>query len=289
MTTTDERLLAWALLSRAALASPDTVRILLAAHGPVDAAERIVEDGVRSRFGPQTRVTAELDLERAQRAGGRLLTRDDPGWPAALNDLDTVEAHTPIALWTRGPGQLNLLTDRSIAVVGTRAPTSYGEKVARYVGMDLAAQGWTILSGGAFGIDAAAHAAALEAGRPTVAVLPCGLHRLFPQGNAALLAEIEKTGLLVSEYPPGVEPNRNLFLGRNRIVAALAAGIVVCESGIRSGTSNTVRWGNTLRRPVMAVPGPVDSAESRGCHEFIRTGQAQLVTTARDVLDVLAR
>lgn len=120
-----------------------------------------------------------------------------------------------------------------------------------------------------------------------MAVLPCGLHRLFPQGNAGLLAEVEKTGLLVSEYPPGVEPNRNLFLGRNRIVAALAAGIVVCESGIRSGTANTVRWGNKLRRPVMAVPGPVDSAASRGCHEFIRTGHARLVTNAHDVLDLL--
>lgn len=166
MTPIDERLLAWALLSRAALASPDTVRALLAAHGPVDAAERIAAEGVRSRFGPQTHVTAELDLERAQRVGGRLLTRDDPGWPVALSDLDTVEAHTPIALWTRGPGQLNLLTDRSIAIVGARACTTYGEKVARYVGMDLAAQGWTILSGGAFGIDATAHAAALRPGSP---------------------------------------------------------------------------------------------------------------------------
>ncbi|MRH93049.1 hypothetical protein GFY24_37475 [Nocardia sp. SYP-A9097] len=229
MTVPDDHLLAWALLSRAALTAPDTVRALLAAHGPVDAAERIAMDEMRSQFGPQARVTAQHDLERAERVGGRLLTRDDPGWPAALNDLDTIEAHTPIALWTRGPGQLNPLADRTeIAVVGARASTTYGEKVTRYVGMDLAAQGWTILSGGAFGIDATAHAAALEAGRPTVAVLPCGLHRLFPQGNAGLLADIEKTGLLVSEYPPGVEPNRNLFLIRTSRSPCRAGGIRRC-------------------------------------------------------------
>ncbi|MET8430600.1 DNA-processing protein DprA [Nocardia sp. NPDC004860] len=176
-----------------------------------------------------------------------------------------------------------------VAVVGARACTSYGQKVATSIASGLAAQGWTILRGGAFGIDAAAHQAALDAGWPTVAVLPAGLHRLFPHGNAHLLASVEETGLLVSEYPPGVEPSRPHFLERNRIVAALAAGIVVCEAGLRSGTANTVRWGNELHRAVAAVPGAIDSAASRSCHNFIRTGRAQLVVDAHDVLSVLAR
>ncbi|MEU1204638.1 DNA-processing protein DprA [Nocardia sp. NPDC005825] len=289
MTSADERLLAWALLSRASLTAPATVRDLLTAHGPIGAAERIATDTRTPRFGPQTRTVAAHDLKRAQRIGVRLLTRDDPGWPDMLTDLDSICAFAPIALWTRGSGQLNLLTEHAVAVVGARASTNYGDKVATHIASGLATQGWTILSGGAFGIDAAAHQAALDTGQPTMAVLPAGLHRLFPHGNAYLLASIEQTGLLVSEYPPGVEPSRAHFLARNRIVAALATGIGVCEAGLRSGTANTVRWGNQLRRPVTAVPGPIDSAASRGCHDFIRNGHAQLVVDAHDVLDVLAR
>ncbi|MEV6099436.1 DNA-processing protein DprA [Nocardia sp. NPDC051981] len=289
MTDPDERLYAWALLARAALVSPAAVHASLAAHGPLDAAERIATDARDSRFGPLNREMAEQDLLRADRAGARLLTRDDPGWPSALADLDTIGAHAPIALWIRGPGQLNLLTERAVAVVGSRAATGYGEKVATHLATGLARHDWTVLSGGAFGVDAAAHQAALDAERPTVAVLPAGLHRLFPHGNAYLLARIEETGLLLSEYPPGVEPSRPTFSARNRIVAALAAGITVPEAGLRSGTANTVRWANKLHRPVTAVPGPIDSAASRGCHEFIRTGQATFAVDTQDVLDAITR
>lgn len=289
MTHLDERLHAWALLARAALTSPILVHALLIEHGPLAAAEHIAADARDSRFGPVTREMAANDLERAERAGARLVTRDDPGWPTALADLHTIGAHPPIALWARGPGQLNLLTERTVAVVGARASTRYGQKVATQLATGLARQDWTVLSGGAFGIDSAAHQAALDAGRPTVAVLPAGLHRLFPHGNAYLLAQIEETGLLLSEYPPGVEPSRPNFLARNRIVAALAAGVVVPEAGLHSGTANTVRWANKLQRPVTAVPGPIDSAASRGCHEFILTGQATLAVDTHDVLDTLTR
>lgn len=289
MTSPDERLHAWALLARAALASPIIVHALLIEHGPLAAAEYIAADARDSRFGPVTREMAAYDLERAERAGARLVTRDDPGWFTVLADLDTVGAHAPIALWSRGRGQLNLLTERAVAVVGSRAATSYGEKVATHLATGLGEHGWTVVSGGAFGVDAAAHQAALDARRPTVAVLPAGLHRLFPHGNAYQLARIEETGLLLSEYPPGVEPSRPNFLARNRIVAALAVGMVVPEAGLRSGTANTVGWATKLQRPVTAVPGPIDSAASRGCHEFIRTGQATLAVDAQDVLDALAR
>ncbi|MFE3757906.1 DNA-processing protein DprA [Nocardia tengchongensis] len=289
MTDSDERLRAWALLARAALVSPAAVRTSLAAHGPLEAAHRIAADARDSRLGPLTRDTAEQDLHRASRAGARQLTRDDPGWPTALADLDTIGAHAPIALWARGTGQLNLLTERAIAIVGARAATNCGQRIAAHLASGLGDRGWTVLSGGAFGVDAAAHQAALDGNRPTVAVLPAGLHRLFPHGNAYLLAKIEETGLLLSEYPPGVEPARPNFLARNRIVAAMTTAVVVPEAGLRSGTANTVRWANKLHRPVTAVPGPIDSTASRGCHEFIRTGQASLAVDAQDVLDALTR
>lgn len=283
MTLFDQRRIAWAILSRAALTTPRVVHGLLREHDVLKAAERLAAREYRSLFPTDLAATAEHDLLRIDRLGGRLLTRDDPQWPTALAGLDRIESFSPVALWQRGSRDLAALTERAVAVVGARAATEYGRHVADRVAGDLAADGWTIVSGGAFGIDAAAHTAALDHRGATVAVLAGGLHRLSPQGNAALLARVADTGLVASEYPPGVEPSRGQFLARNRIVAALAAAVVVCEAGIRSDTANTVDWAIDLGRPVAAVPGPIDSPSSRGCHEFIAEDRATLVTSADQV------
>ncbi len=180
--------------------------------------------------------------------------------------------------------------ERSVAVVGARAATAYGIHVATDLGYGLADREWTVVSGGAFGIDAAAHRGALNAGGPTVAVLACGVDRPYPMGNAALFDRIAETGLLVSEWPPGAEPLRPRFLIRNRVIAAGTRGTVLVEAAARSGATQTTRRAIALRRPTMVVPGPVTSAMSVGAHEILREEPAsRLVTGLDQVLEELGR
>ena len=174
---------------------------------------------------------------------------------------------------------------RSVAVVGARACTPYGEHVAAEIGAGLADRGWTVVSGGAYGIDAAAHRGALAVDAPTVAVLACGVDVAYPAAHDRLLATVRAVGVVVSELPPGARPTRRRFLDRNRVIAALARGTVVVEAAVRSGALNTAGHAEGLSRTVMAVPGPVTSATSAGCHELLRTRAAALVTDAADVLD----
>jgi DNA processing protein len=219
--------------------------------------------------------------------GGVLLGPGDPGWPAGLEDLGPA---APFALWVRGaagaPGRLTELLGRSVAIVGSRACTAYGESVTATITGQLVEAGFAIVSGGAFGIDAAAHRATLAAGGFTVAVMAGGIDRLYPPGNDALLRAITREGVVVSELPPGSAPRKERFLDRNRLIAAMAQVTVVTESGWRSGAHRTAAVAANLARPVGAVPGPVTSAMSAGCHRLIREGAATLVTDARDVLEL---
>jgi DNA processing protein len=194
----------------------------------------------------------------------------------------------PYALWVRGPLDLAAVTHRSIAVVGARAASSYGEHVASELGQSLVDQGWTVVSGGAYGIDAAAHRGALAAKGPTVVVLAGGPDVLYPRSHAAMLGAIVDSGLVVSEVPPGFASMRSRFLSRNRLVAALTRGTVLVEAGARSGALNTAAHAIALRRPVGVVPGPVTSATSVGCHTLLRREGARLVTGAADVLEDMA-
>lgn len=220
-------------------------------------------------------------LAEAGRAGIRLLCPDDPQWPAGLDDLG---AGAPVALWARGIADLAACSEHAVAIVGSRAATAYGTLMASDIAIGLAEVGQVIVSGAAYGIDTAAHRGALAATcGVTVAVLACGVDRPYPQGNAGLLQQIAAHGLIVSEAPPGRLARRDAFLARNRIIAALAGGVVVIEAGLRSGTMSTVRHAGTLGRPVMAMPGPVTSAASAGCHQLIAERGAQLVTSAGDV------
>ena len=279
--------------------------------GPVEAVRRIrfgrAPDRIRSLVGARAGQDATLaDLARAERCGARLLVPEDDEWPAlplhaltlAVSEEPDDSKHQsdrtmapvpPIALWVRGARRLDELVDRSVAIVGSRASTAYGEHVAGELGHQLGERGWTVVSGGAFGIDAAAHRGALAAEAPTLAVLACGVDRPYPAAHGALFHRIAETGLLVSEWPPGCAPLRHRFLVRNRLIAALTRGTVVVEAAARSGAQATAQRARRLGRQVLVVPGPVTSAMSVGCHELLRDREAEatLVASADHVIEAV--
>jgi DNA processing protein len=233
----------------------------------------------------------QVDPERQLRAlralGGSLLGPQDAGWPQGLDNLGPGR---PIALWVRaGDGVAATLGSRlqpAVAIVGTRASTAYGELVTGQFVRDFVAHGWSIVSGGAFGIDAAAHRAALAEGGFTVAIMAGGVDRPYPSGNERMLLQIASEGALISEVPPGSAPRRERFLSRNRLIAAMSLATVVTESSWRSGSHRTARVAAELMRAVGAVPGPVTTASSAGCHKLIREGVATLVTGADEVREL---
>ncbi|MDH6710302.1 DNA processing protein [Kitasatospora sp. MAA19] len=224
------------------------------------------------------------DLERVRAVGGRFIIPGDTEWPSQLDDLGDGR---PIGLWTTGTGSLRLLALRSVAMVGSRACTAYGAHVAGELSAQLAERGWVVVSGAAYGIDAAAHRGALAVGGMTVGVLACGVDVSYPKGNAELIRRIGVQGLLVSELPPGEHPNRFRFVLRNRVIAALTRGTVVVEAAVRSGALSTARRARDLNRHTMGVAGPVTSALSAGVHALIRSGGATLVTDAAEITELI--
>ena len=238
--------------------------------------------GMRHRLD---KASGEADLETMARIGGRLVCPGDDEWPASLDDLHHV-AQPAFGLWVAGPLSLVDATATSIAIVGTRTATDYGATVAADMAYELAERCWAIVSGLAYGIDAAAHKGALSAGGTTVGVLACGLDSPYPSGNRALYDRMLAEGLVVSEHPPGSAPQRQRFLVRNRIIAALSVGTVVVEMALRSGARSTAGHAAALNRHVMCVPGPVTSAMSGGCHRLLRERpDTVLVTNAAEVVE----
>ncbi|HEY9293556.1 MAG TPA: DNA-processing protein DprA [Microlunatus sp.] len=234
------------------------------------------------------------DLQAAISAGRfRFVVPGDDEWPTRLADLagpDPIQQRggIPYGLWLRGPARLNEVVDRSVAIVGSRAASDYGVQAATELGHDLSAEGWTVVSGGAFGIDAAAHRGALSADGATVAVLACGVDVCYPAGNANLLNGIGQDHLLISELAPGSHPTRVRFLARNRLIAALSVGTIVVEAAIRSGARNTANWAASCNRQLMAVPGSIYSSLSETPHLLVREGQAVLISKAAEVQELLA-
>ncbi|MGG7508009.1 DNA-processing protein DprA [Plantibacter sp. YIM 135249] len=228
------------------------------------------------------------DVVHALRAAGllgvRLLLPGEPGWHAGLDDLGP---HAPHALWFRGPalGRGNSV-GRSVALVGARAATAYGEHVAMEASAGLVDRGFTIVSGAAYGIDGMAHRAALASGGTTIAFLAGGVDRPYPSGHESLIARMAETGAVVSELPCGATPTKWRFLQRNRLIAAASDATVVLEAGWRSGSINTAGHAATLGRPLGAVPGPVTSAASAGCHRLIRDYAATCVTSAQEMAEL---
>jgi DNA processing protein len=229
--------------------------------------------------------SGDRDLEAAGRLGIRLVCPGDAEWPPGLEDLVSRDADC-FGLWARGPLSLRDGCERAVAVVGTRAATDYGLQVAGDLAIGLADHDWTVVSGLAFGIDAAAHRGALAAGGRTVAVLACGADVAYPRAHRGLYEQVISSGLALSEHPPGAAPQRLRFLVRNRLIAALSVGTVVVEAAPRSGARSTARHAGELFRHVMAVPGPVTSTLSAGCHQLLRDRpDTVLVTKVDEVLE----
>ncbi|WP_460444592.1 DNA-processing protein DprA [Angustibacter aerolatus] len=227
----------------------------------------------------------ERDVDQAVRLGGRVVLPGTLEWPAGLDRLRC----PPLCLWVRGPADLGALADRSVAVVGARAATSYGEHVAGELAHGVASRGFTVVSGLAYGIDAAAHRGGLASAGSGVAFVAGGFDRPYPAGNDVLMQRLVQDGAVVSEVPPGCSPTKVRFLQRNRLIAAVSTGTVVVEAAVRSGSLNTARTAARLGRPVGAVPGPVTSSASAGCHALLRAQQAVLVSDADEVVDLLGR
>jgi DNA processing protein len=309
MTVDDEIVLGRAYLSRVGEPGAVPLWMFVDRVGPVEAAaairaERAPEQVLAATAARRALADPEADLAAAERHGIRLVVPESNDWPHfAMSALERTgaaraaeyrsgtqgqdeagEPVPPLALWVRGSGDLAALGTRSAGVVGARAATAYGDHVTAEFGFGLAAQGVAVVSGGAYGIDAAAHRGALAADGVTIAVSAGGLDRPYPAGNANLFERIAANGLLISESPPGCAPQRHRFLSRNRLIAALSTGVVVVEAATRSGAANTANHARRLGRPVMAVPGPVTSAMSAGCHALLREGSAVLVTSVEEVL-----
>lgn len=259
------------------------VQVFLAAAG----AERIEDDELVKaveRWTPRLKSSTALTaLKQAARYSVRLLVPGDGSWPAGLDDLGH---HAPIALWMRGNEATLASAERSIALVGARAATGYGEHVTMEASAGLVDRGYTIVSGAAYGIDGMAHRAALASSGQTIAFLAGGVDRFYPSGHEALLTRIVETGAVVSELPCGQPPTKWRFLQRNRLIAAASRATVVLEAGWRSGSLNTAGHAATLGRPLGAVPGPVTSAASAGCHRLIRDFDAHCVTNAVEMAEL---
>ncbi|MCG7422369.1 DNA-protecting protein DprA [Micrococcus porci] len=303
-------------LATVAALGPERALTLLTGAARIEAAERdlladrLGQDAFArrwsaglARWAPRSaRLDPVRDLVALHRLGGGLLIPEDPAWPAGLDDLGDA---APVGLWFRGRGTLPPLP-RALAVVGSREATAYGRQVTRDVVACASAAGVCIVSGGAYGIDGAAHEAALEtaaaAGRrsgpgshddaapgvpPTVAVLAGGLDRFYPAGHERLLRAVMEEGLLLSEMPPGATPTRYRFLHRNRLIAALSGAVVVVEARWRSGAQNTAGHAHGLGREVGAVPGPVTSPSSAGCHRLLQEGPTRLIADPAQALTLL--
>lgn len=281
--------------------------------GPAGAAGVLCASGVSeqlvgaatARLGRELRVAeisalGERLLAAAERLAVRVVCPDDEEWPHRVADLVRIsrgytgmvadrDTDPPLALWVRGPHRLDHALERSVAIVGARAATEYGMYVAGDLAHGLAESGWTVVSGGALGIDGAAHRATLAAGGVTVAVLACGIDRPYPLSHTGMFERIGEEGLVISEWPPDAPAYKLRFLIRNRLIAAGSAGTVLVEAGHRSGARQTLGRARMLGRPVLVVPGPVTSAMSVGCHEELRMEGSRAVASVAHIVEEVGR
>ena len=210
------------------------------------------------------------------------ITPEDSLWPQSLDSL----SNPPIGLVIKGDA--TCLSKPQLGIVGTRNPTNYGLRNAAEFASGFVDRGWVITSGGAYGIDAAAHRGALFAEGETIAVIATGIDVNYPAGNQRLFHEISESGALVSEVMPGVPAIPSRFLTRNRLIAALSNATLVVEAAFRSGSLRTARDAAELLRPVMAIPGPINSPTSEGCHRLIGERAAEIVTSVGDAVEFLS-
>jgi DNA processing protein len=229
----------------------------------------------------ELRSTADLELKKLKRLGGQALVFHDSAYPELLRQI----AQPPPVIYVNGNSEL--LNATSVAIVGSRAATSYGRRVSHSLARDLAMKGLCVVSGLALGIDTEAHIGCLAGCGATVGVLGCGLDVVYPRTNRNLFKAVTEKGLLVSEYPLGTPPEPFRFPARNRIIAGLSLGIVVVEASKKSGSLITVQFGLEEGREIFAVPGQVDSFKSAGAHWLLQQG-ASLVVSADDIMSHLS-
>lgn len=221
-------------------------------------------------------------LAAIAKAGGTFITPESIDWPKSVDDL----AVPPIALIVKGDSAI--LSERSLAIVGTRNPTPYGIRIAGDFAAGFVDRDWQIISGGAYGVDTAAHRGALVAEGRTIAVIASGIDIQYPAGNSRLFDEICENGAIVSEVMPGVVAMPHRFLTRNRLIAAMSVSTLVVEAAFRSGSLRTARDAAELMKPVMAIPGPINSPSSEGCHRLIGERAAELVTSVADAVELIS-
>jgi DNA protecting protein DprA len=259
----------------------------IASQGVIQTLHSIKDGFYRSSKGEKTLSQihpggADELLSLIDNAGGTFLTPEDLGWPTQLNDL----AAMPIGLIVKG--RVECLSQRSIAIVGTRNPTPYGARIASDFAAGFVDREWLIVSGGAYGIDTHAHKGALIAEGVTIAVIASGIDINYPAGNERLFSEIAELGAIVSEVMPGTPAFPSRFLTRNRIIAALSKSTLVVEAAFRSGSLRTARDAAELLRPVMAIPGPINSPTSEGTHRLIGERAAEIVTSVADAIELIS-
>ncbi|MDR2931357.1 MAG: DNA-processing protein DprA [Propionibacteriaceae bacterium] len=291
MTMTDERLIRMGIAAAQDAGDLSLARLLR--ERGVQSVWSYARSGKGSTGFAQRAMSVDLNVlaRRTQAIGARFVIPSDSEWPTQVDQLAWTDpvgrlGGEPVGLWVRGPARL-CDAATGVAVVGSRASTTYGEHVAGDWATELARAHRAVVSGGAYGIDACAHRGSLAAEGVTVAVMAGGLAQLYPSGNSALLQAVASTGAVVSEYPPDRPPSRARFLVRNRLIAALSGATVVVEAALRSGAQNTASWAGSLGRLLLAVPGPVTSAMSVTPHRLIRSGQATLVSSVSDVLEAM--
>jgi DNA processing protein len=262
-----------ALLDR--FQSPETV--LAAGPSDLKQVEGIGPEVARNISRWREKIDLDGELARIEKAGVRVVTRDDADYPKNLRQI----YDPPLVLYVRGTMAEDPL---SIAIVGSRRTTLYGQETARKLSYQLARVGVAVVSGGARGVDTCAHTGALQAKGRTVCVIGCGIDVVYPAENKKLFDDIaEKGGAVVSEFPFGVQPDRQHFPMRNRIVSGWSVGLVVVEAALNSGALITANFAAEQGRHVFAVPGRVDSPPSRGCHKLIKEG-AKLTEDVEDIM-----
>ena len=300
----------WAYLSRVVEGPSHHIQALLR----VGKSAHEIAEGVRTRATwiggllsqTENRFTWDRpaeDLEFAADLGYTLLTPESPQWPAEAIQCSFGRQQTgaagktshqpdgiaPHALWVAGNTNLAGLFAQSVGVVGTRHATKYGHMASKDLVAGLGGHNYTVVSGGALGIDTVAHTTAMDVNTPTVVVAACGPGEHYPRSNKALFERVVATGgALMTEYPPAVTPDRHRFLTRNRLVAALTLGTVLVEAPFRSGALNTLKWVNAFNRTAMAVPGPVTDAQSLGANLAIQNNEAEMVLNAGQIHEQLS-
>jgi DNA processing protein len=259
---------------------------LVADAGPVGALREVLAGGGENRWRIRLHELDPLrDLLVMEHLQGRVLAPGDADWP---DGLKTLGSEAPFCLWVRGPLNLAQATSRAAAIIGSRACTPYGEHVAADLAGGCAERDITVVSGAALGVDGCAHKGALAGGGPTIAVLANGLDRPYPAVHRQLIDRIADTNAVISEVPPGRPPSHWRFVQRNRLIAALARVVVVVETGHESGSYRMAMQAVDMGVPLAAVPGPVTSLTSIGCHRLLREHGAVCVTSADDMAELLA-